>query len=149
LPVVGWWPGDDTVSDLTVNANNAPGTVSLPLDIRVYRVGGFGWNGRIDELEVYNRVLSAAEAAANYEAGSAGQCKLVLGGTDAGSFNRESGGTMVFPREFEVNAVVFVRLFLSQYVALSWPDSQALPFGHNTAGDCISPRGKSVADLPA
>jgi concanavalin A-like lectin/glucanase superfamily protein len=90
--VVGWWPGDDKVSDLTLNANNALRTVSLPLNIGAYLAGGFGWNGRIDELQVYNRVLSAAEVAAHYEAGSAGRCKLALGGTDAGSFNPEAKG---------------------------------------------------------
>jgi hypothetical protein len=56
---------------------------------------------------------------------------------------------MVFPREFEVNAVVFVRLFLSQYVALSRADFQALPFSHQTTRDCIPPSEKSVADLLA
>jgi hypothetical protein len=65
------------------DAFGAPGTVSLPLNIGAYLAGGFDWNGRIDEVQVYNRVLTAAEVAAQYEAGSSGQCKLVLGGIDA------------------------------------------------------------------
>jgi hypothetical protein len=61
----------------------APGTVSLPVYIGAYIGGGAGWNGRIDEVQVYNRTLSAAEVRALYESGSSGECKAALGGTDA------------------------------------------------------------------
>jgi hypothetical protein len=61
----------------------APGVVTLPVNIGAYFGGGTGWNGRIDEVQIHNRALSAAEVRAIYEAGSAGQCKLALGGTDA------------------------------------------------------------------
>jgi hypothetical protein len=54
---------------------------------------------------------------------------------------------MVFPREFQVNALVLGRLFPSQYVALSRNDFQTLPFGHQTARGCIAPCEKSAADL--
>jgi len=37
----------------------------------------------VDEAQVYNRVLTAAEVRAMYEAGSAGQCKAAVGGVDA------------------------------------------------------------------
>ena len=49
-----------------------------------------------------------------------------------------AGETMVFPREFQVNALVFVRLFLSQYVVLLRLTFKALPFGHQTTRGCIS-----------
>jgi len=61
----------------------APGTVSLPVNIGAHFQGGTGWDGRIDEVQIYDRALSAAEVSAIYESGSAGQCKLALGGTDA------------------------------------------------------------------
>ena len=56
---------------------------------------------------------------------------------------------MCLSREIEVNLLVFVALFPSQYVALSRLTFKALPFGHQEAGDCISPREKSVKDLLA
>lgn len=46
-----------------------------------FQVGGFGdyantfFNGMIDELELYNRALTAEEIAAIYNAGSAGKCR--------------------------------------------------------------------------
>ncbi|HWS89856.1 MAG TPA: Ig-like domain-containing protein [Pyrinomonadaceae bacterium] len=36
--------------------------------------GGFGWNGLIDEVEVFSRALSAAEIQGGYHASSAGTC---------------------------------------------------------------------------
>jgi len=44
---------------------------------------------------------------------------------------------------------VLLRLFPSQYVALSRLTFKALPFGRQKAGDCISPPEKNVADLLA
>jgi hypothetical protein len=60
-----------------------PGPVSAPLYLGAYVGGGFGWNGRIDESQFYNRSLSASEVETLYEAGSAGTCKQALGGTDS------------------------------------------------------------------
>ena len=40
----------------------APSTASLPLNIGVaYTGSGYGWNGTIDEVRLYNRALTAAE----------------------------------------------------------------------------------------
>lgn len=61
----------------------APGVVTLPVNIGAYFGGGSGWDGQIDEVQIYDRTLSADEVRAIYQAGSAGQCKLALGGTDA------------------------------------------------------------------
>ncbi len=61
----------------------APGTVNLPVNIGAYFGGGSSWDGRIDEVQIYDRALSADEVRAIYEAGSAGQCKNALGGMDA------------------------------------------------------------------
>ena len=61
----------------------APGVVTLPVNIGAYFNGGTGWSGRIDEVQILDRALSAAEVRSIYEAGSAGQCKLALGGIDA------------------------------------------------------------------
>ncbi|HTR37098.1 MAG TPA: LamG-like jellyroll fold domain-containing protein [Bryobacteraceae bacterium] len=45
----------------------APANVSLPLYIgRYYAANGYGWNGAIDEVRLYNRALSSTEAAAIY-----------------------------------------------------------------------------------
>ena len=52
-------------------------------------------------------------------------------------------------REFEVSALAFLRLFPSQYVALSRLTFKALPFGPQKAGDCFSASEKNVADLLA
>jgi hypothetical protein len=56
---------------------------------------------------------------------------------------------MCLSSEFEVNALVLLCLFPSQYVALSRLTFKALPFGPQKAGDCISPSEKSVTDLLA
>ena len=61
----------------------APGTVTLPLYVAGYFGGGFNWKGLIDEVQLYNRALSASEVKSMYEAGSAGQCKAPLGGINA------------------------------------------------------------------
>ena len=60
-----------------------PGTVSLPVNIGAYFLGGFGWKGRIDEVQIFNRALTPAEIVNLYEAASAGACKAALGGVDA------------------------------------------------------------------
>ncbi|HJQ97675.1 MAG TPA: LamG domain-containing protein [Candidatus Polarisedimenticolaceae bacterium] len=60
-----------------------PGTQTLPVYIGAYYLGGVGWNGIVDEAQIYNRALTAAEVRAMYEAGSAGECKAALGGIDA------------------------------------------------------------------
>nr|MBP7149238.1 hypothetical protein [Acidobacteriota bacterium] len=41
------------------------------------------WKGRVDEVQVFDRVLSAQELRSLYDAGSAGGCKDALGGTNA------------------------------------------------------------------
>jgi hypothetical protein len=46
-------------------------------------MGGSNWKGRIDEVQIFNRVLSVSELRDFYEKGSAGLCKQVLGGVDA------------------------------------------------------------------
>ena len=64
-------------------AFGAPGTVTLPVNIGAYFGGGFGWKGRIDEVLIFDRALSALEVQSLHEAGCAGQCKQPLGGVDA------------------------------------------------------------------
>jgi hypothetical protein len=61
----------------------APGTVNLPIYMGLAATGGLGWKGREDEVQIWNRALTAAEVRAMYDAGSAGQCKAALGGVDA------------------------------------------------------------------
>lgn len=50
-------------------------TSSRGLDIGGHAVHGFGLTGIIDEIEVFGRVLTAAEIQAIFEAGIAGKCK--------------------------------------------------------------------------
>jgi hypothetical protein len=43
----------------------APGTTNYPLYIgRYYGSAGYGWNGGIDEVRLYNRALTSAEVTA-------------------------------------------------------------------------------------
>ena len=60
-----------------------PGVVSLPVNIGAYLAGGSGWTGGIDEVLIFDRVLSALEVRSLHEAGCAGQCRQHLGGIDA------------------------------------------------------------------
>jgi len=60
-----------------------PAAVNLPVYIGAYAGGGTAWKGRIDEVQLYNWALTAAEAQTMFESGSAGACKAALGGTDA------------------------------------------------------------------
>jgi hypothetical protein len=46
----------------------APGNTNLPLYIGMYYGGGFGWNGVLDEVRLYNRALSASEVTFIYNA---------------------------------------------------------------------------------
>lgn len=85
--VVGTYDG--TTGRLFVNGSpvasdtfTAPGATNLPVYIGAYYLGGLGWNGDVDEVQVYDRALSASEVRALYEAASAGECKAALGGTD-------------------------------------------------------------------
>jgi len=54
---------------------------------------------------------------------------------------------MVLPREFEVNALVSVGLFLPRYVALSRPEAKSHPISLRPALGWISSADKRVADL--
>jgi hypothetical protein len=60
-----------------------PGTVTLPVNIGAYLGGGASWKGRIDEVLIFDRALSALEVQSLHEAACAGQCKQPLGGVDA------------------------------------------------------------------
>ncbi|HKQ60540.1 MAG TPA: LamG-like jellyroll fold domain-containing protein [Candidatus Polarisedimenticolaceae bacterium] len=60
-----------------------PGAVNLAVYFGNFSTGGFAWKGLIDEVQVFNRMLTAAEIRTMYEAGSVGQCKSALGGIDA------------------------------------------------------------------
>ena len=44
----------------------APSNINLPLYIGISKGGGYGWNGTIDEVRLYNRGLSSAEVSAIY-----------------------------------------------------------------------------------
>src|SRR6185503_2071207 len=61
----------------------APGTVTLPVYTGLGATGSFGWKGRIDEVQIWNRALTATEVRTLYDAGSAGECKAALGGVDS------------------------------------------------------------------
>lgn len=65
------------------DAFTAPGTVSLPVYIGQYVGGGSNWRGRIDEVQIWNRALTATEVRDLYGAGSAGACKAQFGGFDS------------------------------------------------------------------
>jgi hypothetical protein len=76
---------DGTTLSLYLNGNlesQAPMTLNTVIDANGltigYRVGGALWQGLIDEVEVFNRALSAEEIAAIYAAGSAGKCSFTF-----------------------------------------------------------------------
>jgi hypothetical protein len=76
---------DGTTLSLYLNGNlesQAPMTLNTVIDANGltigYRVGGALWQGLIDEVEVFNRALSAEEIAAIYSAGSAGKCSFTF-----------------------------------------------------------------------
>jgi hypothetical protein len=75
--------------------------------------------------------------------------RLLQEGSGREEHEHDSGGILCLSREIEVNSLVLFRLFPSRYVELSRLTSIALPFGPSKAGDCISPREKSVKDLLA
>lgn len=56
------------------NAGTCPMIGNEPLNCAV-QGGGFGFNGLIDELEFFDRALSAAEIQAIFDAGDLGKCK--------------------------------------------------------------------------
>jgi concanavalin A-like lectin/glucanase superfamily protein len=70
-------------SAVSTGAFTAPGATSLPVNIGAAYSGGVGWRGAIDEVQIFNRVLTAAEVRTLYETASVGMCKASLGGTDA------------------------------------------------------------------
>ena len=50
----------------------APGNTNYPLYVgRYYGSNGYGWNGALDEVRLYNRALTAAEVQAIYSGGGA------------------------------------------------------------------------------
>src|SRR5436190_3209952 len=68
-----------------------------PAQRRCVRRGGFGWHGLVDEVQIDNRTLTASEVAALHESGSAGQCKVPLGGVNA-AWTRRGRRIFRFPR---------------------------------------------------
>lgn len=70
-----------------------PGSGAISTSANPFYIGGFPTiylTGRIDELAVYDRALSAEEILAIYEAGSAGKC---LPGSDGGRVGDTDGGS--------------------------------------------------------
>ncbi len=63
----------------TSGSGGAPGSSSASAKIGIFppTANTNQFNGRIDEVELFNRVLTAQEAADLYSAGSAGKCKTV------------------------------------------------------------------------
>ncbi len=86
----------------TLLGNLANALTSVPLVIgRTAPNGGERYIGLIDEVELFNRALSASEIQAIFNAGSAGKCKTntvpvdidIKPGSDPNSINIGSGGT--------------------------------------------------------
>ncbi len=70
-----------------------PGSGPISTSANPFYIGGFPTiylAGRIDELAIYGRALSAGEILAIYEAGSAGKC---MPGTDGGSVGDTDGAS--------------------------------------------------------
>jgi hypothetical protein len=76
---------------------------ALPNDVRIGRRGGtanMGFDGLIDEVEIFNRALTGSEVLAIFEADRAGKCKTVTvqidikPGSDPNSINCSSKGVI-------------------------------------------------------
>jgi hypothetical protein len=88
--VAATWTGDTTADGVKLYVDGAlvgTGTAAVPIgtDSIVLNVGGHSTisahhklAGLVDEIEVFNRVLTPAEIAAIFNAGSAGKCKEAL-----------------------------------------------------------------------
>ena len=72
------------VLDGSLTTNIAIPVNSLPLRIGADQNGSNQFNGLIDEVEIFNRALSAAEIQSIYTAGSDGKCKSVPGSINGG-----------------------------------------------------------------
>jgi hypothetical protein len=57
----------------------APANTNLPLYIGRYFGGGYGWNGAIDEVRLYNKALSAAEIGQLFNSGGGGGTPTLAG----------------------------------------------------------------------
>jgi hypothetical protein len=62
------------ILDASLSASGAIVTSASPLLIGGFGVGPWNFNGRVDEVSLYNRALIPNEIAAIYNAGSAGKC---------------------------------------------------------------------------
>jgi len=66
----------DQPFDPTGHTGSLNSDATLDIGVRQSGLGGGGFfNGGLDELEIFNRALSAAEVLSLYQAGSAGKCK--------------------------------------------------------------------------
>ena len=74
-------PASGTVRN-SLNAGNCAMIGNEPDDCTISNLSGqpagFGWPGRIDEVQVFNRALTSAEVQSIFNAGSAGACKPVV-----------------------------------------------------------------------
>jgi hypothetical protein len=91
------------------NAGPITFTAARPLAIGTYTVGATGgqlfptFNGKIDEVEVFDRALSEDEIYAIFAAGSAGKCKLASAQVWVGLKNSDDQGT-----SFDIRAALYV-----------------------------------------
>jgi hypothetical protein len=86
LYVDGQLVGSDTLAFTTINPTSNLRIGSGFLDGRVF-------NGSIDEVEIFDRALSASEIQAIFDAGAAGKCRLPV--ADAGPDSSVDEGTVV------------------------------------------------------
>ncbi len=76
----GVWYLDGQPIDTPFDPTGHPGSLDTPAELEIgareFGLGGGGFfKGGLDELEIFNKALSAAEVQAIYSAGSAGKCK--------------------------------------------------------------------------
>lgn len=71
-----------------------------------YANGGRFWNGRLDEVEIFNRALSPAEIQAIYNTGSFGKCKESPTATPTPLFPTETPTDIPSPTPTETSTVI-------------------------------------------
>jgi hypothetical protein len=147
---------DNTVVE--TNPGIADPTQSLPLLVGtgITALGTSFYNGQLDEIEIFNRAISAQEILAIYNAGSAGKCKSLPGLTvtsmmdiyQAGGYQDHGGGTA--PANFTIQPGTIPALSFSSITGL-WncntnapeygPDGTATTTCNQRAGRHINPIG--------
>jgi len=89
--------------DASMSATGAIVTSTSPLLIGGFGVGPWNFNGRVDEVSLYNRALSPAEIQSIINAGTAGKCSVTTNPPTGNCVTAPSGVVGWWPGEGNLN----------------------------------------------